>query len=167
MTILKQNRISMIAGTAILTIALAFGGFSFASHSFEASVTEGTIPDNTHIRLDGMTLPAGSVFPLYDSSPNYVSEHFLMTAPCEPVSEGDDTYRPLISAIAGHVDEYDAGTHMESIPLFYISSVSNAPDSCVFHAHIPDPLNGAVCQSLRVWFQFSGIWPTVSARVLQ
>ncbi len=31
---------------------------------------------------------------------------------------------------------------MESIPLFYINTVSNAPDSCVFHSHIPDPLNG-------------------------
>ena len=144
MTFLTQNRISMIAGTAILTIALAFGGFSFASHSFEAGVAEGTIPDNTHIRLDGMTLPAGGVFPLYDSSPNYVSGHFLLTSPCElvPEDEGSDTYQPLVSAIAGHIDELDAGTHMESIPLFYINSVSSAPDACVFHAHIPDPLNG-------------------------
>jgi len=142
MTFLTQNRISMIAGTALLTIALAFGGYSFASHSFEAGVATGTIPDNTHIRLDGMTLPAGGVFPLYDSSPNYVSGHFLLTSPCEPVSDGDDTYQPLISAIAGHIDEHAAGTHMEPIPLFYINTVSSAPDFCVFHAHIPDPLNG-------------------------
>ena len=132
----------MIAGTALLTIVLAFGGYSFASHSFEAGVATGTIPDNTHIRLDGMTLPAGGVFPLYDSSPNYVSGHFLLTSPCEPVSDGDDTYQPLISAIAGHIDEHAAGTHMEPIPLFYINTVSSAPDFCVFHAHIPDPLNG-------------------------
>jgi hypothetical protein len=147
MTILKQNRISMIAGTAILTIALAFGGFSFASHSFEAGVAEGTIPDNTHIRLDGMTLPAGGVFPLYDASPNYVSGHFLLTSPCEPVSDGDDTYQPLVTAIAGHIDEHASGTHMEPIPLFYINTVSSPTlagngDQCVFHAHIPDPLNG-------------------------
>ena len=147
MTILKQNRISMIAGIAILTIALAFGGFSFASHSFEAGVAEGTIPDNTHIRLDGMTLPAGGVFPLYDASPNYVSGHFLLTSPCEPVSEGDDTYQPLVTAIAGHIDEHASGTHMEPIPLFYINTVSSPTlagngDQCVFHAHIPDPLNG-------------------------
>ena len=142
MTFLTQNRISMIAGTALLTIVLAFGGYSFASHSFEAGVATGTIPDNTHIRLDGMTLPTGGVFPLYDSSPNYVSGHFLLTSPCEPVSDGDDTYQPLISAIAGHIDEHAAGTHMEPIPLFYINTVSSAPDFCVFHAHIPDPLNG-------------------------
>ena len=147
MTFLKQNKISMIAGTALLTIALAFGGFSFASHSFEAGVAEGTIPDNTHIRLDGMILPAGGVFPLYDASPNYVSRHFLLTSPCEPVSEGDDTYQPLVTAIAGHIDEHASGTHMEPIPLFYINTVSSPTlagndDQCVFHAHIPDPLNG-------------------------
>jgi len=153
MTILKQNRISMIAGTAILTIALAFGGFSFASHSFEAGVAEGTIPDNTHIRLDGMTLPAGGVFPLYDASPNYVSGHFLLTSPCELVdgetgSDPDnDTYQPLVTAIAGHIDEHASGTHMEPIPLFYINTVSSPKlagngNQCVFHAHIPDPLNG-------------------------
>lgn len=153
MTYLTQNKTSMIAGTALLTIALAFGGYSFASHSFEAGVVEGTIPDNTHIRLDGITLAAatfegdelvapGGVLPLYDSSPNYVSGHFLLTAPCEPVAAGDDTYRPTVSAIAGHIDEHADGTYMESIPLFYINTVNNAPDYCVFHAHIPDPLNG-------------------------
>jgi len=147
MTFLTQNRTSMIAGTALLTIALAFGGNSFASHSFETGVATGTIPDNTHIRLDGMTLPAGGVFPLYDASPNYVSGHFLLTSPCEPVSEGDDTYQPLISAIAGHIDEHESGTYMKPIPLFYINTVSSPTlagtgDQCVFHAHIPDPLNG-------------------------
>jgi len=132
----------MIAGTTLLTIALTFGGYSFASHSFEAGVATGTIPDNTHIRLDGMTLLARGVFPLYDSSPNYVSGHFLWTSPCELVEGDDDTYQPLVSAIAGHIDEHAAGTHMEPIPLFYINTVSSASNFCVFHAHIPDPLNG-------------------------
>lgn len=49
MTYLTQNKTSMIAGTAILTIALAFGGYSFASHSFEAGVSGDNIPDNTHL----------------------------------------------------------------------------------------------------------------------
>ena len=143
MTYLKQNKISMIIGTALLTIALAFGGTVFASHSFEAGVKGDSLPDNTHIRLDGITLAPGGVFPLYDSSPNYISGHFLLTAPCEPVTEGDDTYRPTVSVIAGHIDELAENTRMDSIPLFYINTVSN-PDSnyCVFHAHIPDPLNG-------------------------
>lgn len=143
MTFLKQNKISIIAGTTLLTIALAFGGIVYASHSFEAGVAEGTIPDNTHIRLDGMTLQPGDVFPLYDASPNYVSGHFLLTSPCELVEGDTDTYQPPVSAIAGHIDEHEAGTHMEPIPLFYINTVSSPDnDFCVFHAHIPDPLNG-------------------------
>lgn len=149
MTFLTQNRTSMIAGTALLTIALAFGGYSFASHSFEAGVEGSNIPDNTHIRLDGMTLQHGSIFPLYDASPNYVSGHFLLKAPCTPVTEGDDTMRPTITVVAGHVDELNANTHMEKVPLFYIAAVSDPPTvedpdntSCIWHAHLPDPLNG-------------------------
>ena len=133
----------MIAGTAILTIALAFGGYSFASHSFEAGVSGDNIPDNTHILLNGITLPAGGVLPLYDASPNYVSGHFLLTDGCVPVTEGDDTYRPRVNVIAGHIDESVENTHIEPISLFYISHASNPDvDRCVWHAHIPDPLNG-------------------------
>ena len=147
MTFLKQSKTSLIAGTALLTIALAFGGTVYASHSFEAGVEGSNIPDNTHIRLDGMTLPAGGIFPLYDASPNYVSGHFLLTSPCELVEGDDDTYQPLVTAIAGHIDEHASATHMEPIPLFYINTVSSpelygTPDFCVFHSHIPDPLNG-------------------------
>jgi hypothetical protein len=32
-------------------------------------------------------------------------------------------------------------THMDKMPLYYINHASTA-GSCVFHAHIPDPLNG-------------------------
>jgi hypothetical protein len=131
----------MIAGTAILTIALAFGGYSFASHSFEAGVSGDNIPDNTHILLNGVTLPPGGVLPLYDASPNYVSGHFLLTDGC--VAVDDDTYRPRVNVIAGHIDESVGNTHIEPIPLFYISHASNPDvDRCVWHAHIPDPLNG-------------------------
>ena len=57
------------------------------------------------------------------------------------------TIRALVTAIAGHIDEHASGTHMEPIPLFYINTVSspafgNGGAQCVFHAHIPDPLNG-------------------------
>jgi len=143
---------SMIIGTALLVIAISYGGSVFASHSFEVGVIGDNIPDNTHIRLDGIVLSAatydggnlvapGGVLPVYDASPNYVSGHFLLRAPCEPVSEGDDTMKPTITVIAGHIDELNENTHMEKIPLFYIAAASTA-NSCVYHAHIPDPLNG-------------------------
>ena len=142
---MKNNFISnkpLIVGFAILITALSFGGYAFASHSFEAGVKGDTVPDNTHIRLDGMTLAPGAIFPLYDSSPNFVAGHLLLKAPCTPVTDGDDTMKPTITVVAGHVDELNANTHMEKVPLYYIAAVSDAPNSCVWHAHIPDPLNG-------------------------
>lgn len=142
MTLQKTNNIPVIVGSSILVIAIVFGGTVFASHSFEAGTQGNTIPENTHIRLDGMTLADGDIFPLYDSSPNFISGHFLLKAPCAPVTEGDDTYKPTVTVIAGHVDELDKNTRMKKIPLFYINTVSNPPNSCVWHAHIPDPLNG-------------------------
>lgn len=140
MTFLTQKKTSMIAGTAILTIALAFGGYSFASHSFEAGVSGDNIPDNTHISLNGITLGPGEVMPLYDASPNFVSGHFLLTDECVPVD--DDTNAPRVAVIAGHIDEHNSATHIEPMPLFYIDLVSNGDNRCVWHAHIPDPLNG-------------------------
>ncbi len=142
---MKNNFISnkpLIVGLAVLITALSFGGYAFASHSFEAGVKGDTVPDNTHIRLDGMTLAPGAIFPLYDSSPNFVAGHLLLKAPCTPVTDGDDTMKPTITVVAGHVDELNANTHMEKVPLYYIAAVSDAPNSCVWHAHIPDPLNG-------------------------
>ena len=66
MTFLKQNKIPTIFGTAILAVAIAYGGTAFASHSFEAGVEGGNIPDNTHIRLDGLTLTSDAVLiPIY------------------------------------------------------------------------------------------------------
>lgn len=132
----------LIVGFAVLITALSFGGYAFASHSFEAGVKGDTVPDNTHIRLDGMTLATGAIFPLYDSSPNFVAGHLLLKAPCAPVTDGDDTMKPTVTVVAGHVDELNANTHMEKVPLYYIAAVSDAPNSCVWHAHIPDPLNG-------------------------
>lgn len=80
--------------------------------------------------------------PLYDASPNYVSGHILLKAPCEPVEEGDDTYRPIVTVIAGHIDEHKNNTYVDKVPLYYIAHASNPDKSCIWHAHIPDPING-------------------------
>jgi hypothetical protein len=134
---------------AILTATLmSIGSLSlmplnvYASHSFEAGVSGDNIPDNTHVNLNGITLPPGGVLPLYDASPNFVSGHFLYRAACDP-----DTKEPLVSAIAGHIDESAEMTHVDFVPLYFIAHASTlgiegTPDSCVYHAHIPDPLNG-------------------------
>lgn len=132
---LRQLKLLVVAA-GIAAIGATYASSVFASHSFEAGVRGDSLPDNTHIRLDGLTLPPGGVLPLYDSSPNFVAGHFLLRAPCD-----DDTHVPTITVIAGHVDESAEMTYMDKVPLYYIDHASTA-GSCVFHAHIPDPLNG-------------------------
>jgi hypothetical protein len=109
----------------------------YASHSYEAGVQGDNIPDNTHIDLSQLTLPSTGVLPLYDSSPNFISGHFLLRAPC------DDTEppKPLATVIAGHIDESENLTHVDKVPLYFVGHASTA-GSCVYHAHLPDPLEG-------------------------
>ena len=130
---------------AVMTMAtlLSLGSSSlipldvYASHSYEAGVQGDAIPDNTHIDLSNLTLPFLGVFPLYDSSPNFVSGHFLYRAPCDPVSK-----EPIVSVIAGHIDESANLTHVDFVPLYYVGHASPLEGICVYHAHIPDPLEG-------------------------
>ncbi len=108
---------------------------AYASHSFEAGVKGDSLPDNTHIVLDGIKLKKGEVLPLYDASPNFVSGHLLVKMPC------NDDNIPKATVIAGHIDEHTDTTHVDKVPLYFISHASDK-DSCTYHAHIPDPLNG-------------------------
>lgn len=114
-----------------------------ASHSFEAGVVGNSIPDNTHIDLSGLKLPPGGVLPLYDASPNFVSGHFLYRTTC------DNPYDPKVSVIAGHIDEHEGNTYVDFVPLYYIAHASTA-GSCVYHAHIPDPINGGAPRATDV-----------------
>ena len=60
-----------------------------------------------------------------------------MRAPC------DDTEppKPLATVIAGHIDESANLTHVDKVPLYFVGHASTA-GSCVYHAHLPDPLEG-------------------------
>ncbi|MCI0560674.1 MAG: hypothetical protein MN733_19490 [Nitrososphaera sp.] len=126
--------LAVAAGIAAIGAVYATSSV-FASHSFEAGVKGDSLPDNTHIRLDGLALPPGGVLPLYDASPNFVAGHFLLRGPCY------ENHVPLVTVIAGHIDESMHGTYVDKVPLYYIDHASTA-GSCVWHAHIPDPLNG-------------------------
>ena len=116
----------------------------YASHSYEAGVQGDNIPDNTHIDLSQLILPSAGVFPLYDSSPNFVSGHFLYKGPCEAGDEDNDgtPFEPIVSVIAGHIDESANLTHVDFVPLYYVGHASPLPGICVYHAHLPDPLEG-------------------------
>jgi hypothetical protein len=57
--------------------------------------------------------------------------------PCDP-----DTKVPIVSVIAGHIDESANLTHVDFVPLYYVGPASPLEGICVYHAHIPDPLEG-------------------------
>lgn len=81
---MKNNFITnkpLFAGVAVLIASLAFGGYAFASHSFEAGVKGDSLPDNTHVRLNDLTLSPMEVIPVYDASPNFIAGHFLYRGP--------------------------------------------------------------------------------------
>ena len=139
-TSLTRNLKLLVIAAGLAAIGGIYGGTVFASHSFELGTTGNTLPDNTHIRLDGLTLSPGGVLPLYDASPNFVAGHYLMRATCDP-----ETKVPLVTVIAGHIDESAEGTFVDKVPLYYIDHASTA-DSCVYHAHVPDPLNGGAAR---------------------
>jgi len=143
--------------TVVMATLLSLGSFSlmpndvFASHSYEAGVEGDAIPDNTHIDLSQLALPSAGVFPLYDSSPNFVSGHFLYKGPCEGGIPNDETndddgdgipFEPIVSVIAGHIDERAELTHVDFVPLYYVPHASPIEGICVYHAHIPDPFEG-------------------------
>ena len=135
----KYSRLRLLiiaAGVGAIVGVVAYNNNVFASHSFELGVAGETVPDNTHIRLDGLTLPVAGAMPLYDASPNYVAGHFLMRAPCDT-----ETKVPEVTVIAGHIDESVNATRVDKVPLYYIDHASTA-GSCVYHSHIPDPING-------------------------
>lgn len=139
---LPQKSTILVAVMMMATL-LSLGSLSlmpldvYASHSYEAGVQGENIPDNTHIDLSQLILPSAGVFPLYDSSPNFVSGHFLYKGPCDP-----DTKVPIVSVIAGHIDESANLTHVDFVPLYYVGHASPLEGICVYHAHIPDPLEG-------------------------
>ena len=137
----RKPTILLAAAVMMMATLLSLGSLSlmpldvYASHSYEAGVQGDNIPDNTHIDLSQLTLPSTGVLPLYDSSPNFVSGHFLYRAPCDTDKE------PFVTVIAGHIDESANLTHVDKVPLYYVGHASTA-GSCVYHAHLPDPLEG-------------------------
>lgn len=134
----KTKLFTVLMATTLLSLgSLSLPLDVFASHSFEAGVIGDNIPDNTHVNLNEITLEHLQVVPLYDASPNFVSGHFLLQGPCD-----ERTHEPLVSVIAGHIDESTDNTYVDWMPLYYISHASFNPGTCIYHAHIPDPLNG-------------------------
>lgn len=120
---------------AIISTSAALGGASFhyanANHGFEGGVVSGSMPSATTVLLAGQVLRPGDYLPLVDFSPNYVSGHLLVRIPC------DSNGNPLVTPIAGHVDELASRTWVAPAQLNYIAHASSPGNTCVYHSHIP------------------------------
>ncbi len=128
----KFNNWLLVAITAIAVTTATFSyNWAIASHGFEQGVAAGTLPSAVTVPLAGQVMRPGDYFPLADYSPNYVSGHLLVRIPC------DANAKPLVTPIAGHVDELPERTWMAPAQLNYIPHASNPGNTCVYHSHIP------------------------------
>jgi hypothetical protein len=120
---------------AIASTCAALGGVSYhyatASHGFESGVSGSSLPAAVTVPLAGQVMRPGDYFPLADYSPNYVTGHLLVRIPC------DANAKPLVTPIAGHVDELPERTWMAPAQLNYIPHASSPGNTCVYHSHIP------------------------------
>ncbi|HXG73445.1 MAG TPA: hypothetical protein VNK44_01315 [Candidatus Nitrosotenuis sp.] len=120
---------------AIVSTSVALGAVSYhyatASHGFESGVSGSSLPNAVTVSLAGQVMRPGDYFPLVDYSPNYVAGHLLVRIPC------DNNAKPLVTPIAGHVDELPERTWMAPAQLNYIPHASKPGDTCVYHSHIP------------------------------
>lgn len=120
---------------AMVSMSAALGGISYhyatASHGFESGVSGSSLPTAVTVPLAGQVMRPGDYFPLADYSPNYVTGHLLVRIPC------DANAKPLVTPIAGHVDELPERTWMAPAQLNYIPHASSPGNTCVYHSHIP------------------------------
>lgn len=120
---------------AIISTSAALGGVSIhyanANHGFEGGAVTGTLPSATTVLLAGQVMRPGDYMPLVDFSPNYVSGHLLVRIPC------DSNGVPLVTPVAGHIDESASRTYVEPAQLNIIPHASSLGNTCVYHSHIP------------------------------
>lgn len=119
----------------IVAGAVASAGFSYnwaiGSHGFEQGAAAGTLPSAVTVPLAGQVMRPGDYFPLVDYSPNYVSGHLLVRIPC------DSNGKPLVTPVAGHIDEFADRTWVAPAQMNFIAHASKKGDTCVYHSHIP------------------------------
>ncbi|WP_337862480.1 hypothetical protein [Nitrososphaera sp.] len=118
--------IAIIAGIAATTPVVAFAG-----HAFESGAASGTLPVATTVLLAGQVMRPGDYMPVVDFSPNYVTGHLLLRAPCD--ADGN----PAVIPVGGHIDEIANRTYVDQLQMNYIAHASAPGKSCVYHSHVP------------------------------
>jgi hypothetical protein len=119
----------------VVTTTIGIGSLTYhsatASHGFEVGANAGSLPSAVTVSLAGQVMRPGDYFPLADYSPNFVAGHLLVRIPC------DNNAKPLVTPVAGHVDELAERTWVAPAQLNYIPHASTPGQTCVYHSHIP------------------------------
>lgn len=125
---------------AIVATAAALGSFTYhyatASHGFETGAIGGGLPSVTNVMLAGQVMRPGDYLAIADFSPNYVSGHLLVRIPC------DSNLKPLVTPVAGHIDElldrtWVAPAQLNLVPHASSGGIRGVTGTCVYHSHIP------------------------------
>jgi hypothetical protein len=126
---------------AVVATAVALGSFTYhyatASHGFETGAIGGGLPTVANVMLAGQVMRPGDYLAIADFSPNYVSGHLLVRIPCDPT-----TKKPLVTPVAGHIDElldrtWVAPAQLNLVPHASSGGIRGVTGTCVYHSHIP------------------------------
>lgn len=130
---MKQIDTRMLIAIVATSVALSSISYHYAtaSHGFEGGAVAGTLPTVANVLLAGQVMRPGDYLPIADYSPNYVSGHLLLRIPC------DSNHNPLVTPVAGHIDERADRTWVAPAQLNYIPHASTPGQSCVYHSHVP------------------------------
>ncbi|MEM4391938.1 MAG: hypothetical protein QXG67_04045 [Candidatus Nitrosotenuis sp.] len=128
-----MKRIHLFAIVAIVATGITSLAYhnANASHGFEVGANPGALPPAVTVALAGQVMKPGDFLPLVDYSPNFVAGHLLVRIPC------DNNAKPLVTPVAGHIDEKASRTWVAVAQLNYIEHASTPGQTCVYHSHVP------------------------------
>jgi hypothetical protein len=117
---------------AAILVAGIFAISQIPSNAAMADGNNAQIPSSVTIPLEGLTLKAGQLIELIDTTPVLVTAaHAVINVPCDNGNNNNDP-ESHIAVVAGVAPD------LESIELEYIAELSDPEDNCLYHADIPE-----------------------------
>jgi hypothetical protein len=113
---------------------LVAGIFAISQMPSNVAMADGNndqIPSSVTIPLEGLTLKAGQLIELIDTTPVLVTAaHAVINVPCDNDNNNDPESH--IAVLAGVAPD------LEPFELEYIAELSDPEDNCLYHADIPE-----------------------------
>jgi hypothetical protein len=124
-----SNKQSIFVAAILVT-----GIFAISQIPSNAALADGNnaqIPNSVTIPLEGLTLKAGQLIELADTTPVLVTAaHVVINVPCDNDKNNDPESH--IAVVAGVAPD------LEPFELEYIAELSDPEDNCLYHADIPE-----------------------------